>query len=198
MCRLLPRVILLNLCFAASALAQSDQHPNGIGVYFDSQATIVSATVPVDESFALYLILTNPSAPGGVAGWELAFHCACQNLFLLGYSFAGDGVNICDPWPDICVGIPPPPLPRAETIVLMTLNFYVLTDACVEYTLTPVEYPSLPGQMSYNDGADLFNLIPLHPSSGDVALPVAALNCEGPPPIRAPKSSWGQTKALYR
>jgi hypothetical protein len=186
------------MCLAPSAIAQIDPDPNGIGVYFDSEATVVSATVPVDEIFALYLILTNPSAPGGVAGWELAFHYDYQNLFLLGYSFAGNGINICDPWPNICVGIPPPPLPWAETIVLMTLNFYVLTDACVEYTLTPVEYPSLPGQMIYNDGADPFNLIPLHPSSGNVELPVAALNCEGPPPIRVQETSWGQAKALYR
>ena len=66
--------IVFFIVLASCAFAQIDPDPDGIGIYFDLEATQVSATVEVGEAVTGYLIATNPSQEGGLAAWVATVH----------------------------------------------------------------------------------------------------------------------------
>ncbi len=59
------------LLLAANAFAQLDPDLDGIGIYFDAEATLTCAYTSVPfESVTAYLCITNPTDATGVSGWE--------------------------------------------------------------------------------------------------------------------------------
>jgi hypothetical protein len=184
------------VCSGTMALAQNDSDPDGIGIYFDTAATTHCSSVPMGP-FELYLILTNASAEAGVAGWECRIEFTDDPLFIVTawdvHNWSG---GFSDP-PNFMQGLYEP-LPWSEAINLMTISALTLTPECIWLFIVPHPYPSIPGQIIYVDAADYFNLIPMFPSTGGYAVPVAGVNCECPPPIAAKNTTWGGMKAMYR
>lgn len=192
---LLGSVMLLAGGFG-SAMGQIDPDPDGIGVYFDEAATIVSTPASPFSTIHAYLILTHPSAVGGIASWKAFF-----STFPL-----GDLTSVVG-----CVGGEP----------RFGVNFWIPMSGC-EYmqffVVTEIPQPLLPvtvladleilpmgepGPIGLFVDEVLYSTVGVEgphitcmPSSGDPGLPVAMIN--GTAPVPAQAQSWGGVKALFR
>jgi len=191
---------ILNVAIVANVAAQIDPDPDGIGVYFDLEATQVVAMAEEGEFVTAYLFATNISQPGGVVFWEASIE---PNITVppddpaawAGYIYGApvDSYNYAmnvpgDPsWH--CIAMPQPPLPVAPLTLLAYLSIHIL-DGSYPIALY-VTYDPLYSVVG-TDGPyhDLFH------SSGAEDLPVAVINGQGP--IAAQAATWSQLKSLYR
>jgi len=181
---------------AGQAAAQIDPDPNGLGIYFDLEASQHSAGVPVFTPFTMYLILTNASAAGGVFGWECTIEYDDTNMLVLDWVPTNWSGSVFDP-SNFAIGLETP-LPWEPAINLMTITAMMLTPDCSWLSIIPYPNPSIPDNIVYVDGADPWNLIPMYQSTGGPEFPVAGINCEVPPPVSAEDFNWGGMKTLYR
>ncbi len=179
-----------------SAAAQVDPDPDGLGIYFDLEATQHCSEVPLFTPFDMYLILTNASAAGGVYGWECTIEYDDPTLIVLNWQPTNWWGGIFDP-PNFAIGLVTP-LPWEPALNLMTITAMVLAPDCTWLSIVPYPNPSIPDAIVYADGADPWNLIPMHQSTGGPDTPVTGVNCDCPPPIATEKATWGGVKALYR
>lgn len=187
-------ILGLVLLTAGGVFAQIDPDPDGIGLYFDEEATLTCKTVPAFVQFDAYLCLTNPSSPNGASGFEcrLEFPATILRTFdVIDTTYQ----NLFSS-PDYLVGFGAP-LPAADVIVLTHIGFFNLQlDTRQEFFVKPIERPSVPGAACYADGLDPRLLIPLNSSSGSWDLPVAVINGECNV-IANEGSAWGRVKSLY-
>jgi hypothetical protein len=183
------------LLTGSSALAQIDPDTDGIGIYKDLAATIYCAPETPNAPFDVYLVLTNPSALGGVSGWELQLEFSAL-VFALNWGYQGQAVNAATP-PEFAVGLAAA-LPWAPAINLMTITMLALVPTCEWIHIIPTLNPSIPGELVYADGVDPGNLIIMRQSTGGPDEPVYGINCDCPPPIATDEASWGNVKNLYR
>jgi hypothetical protein len=187
-------ILGLVLLTAGAACAQIDPDPDGIGLYFDEEATQACASVAPFTQFDAYLCLTRPSSPNGASGFECRL-VEPANVLRVYDSSNSLGKSVLSP-PDYLVGLHAP-LPAADVVVLLQLQFLNLqTTTRNEFFLAPIARPSLPGTACYADGADPRLLIPMHPSSGSWDLPVAVINGECDV-VANEDSAWGRVKRLY-
>jgi hypothetical protein len=191
----------LRLCFLfalslvpSSSFAQSDPQPDGLGIYFDLDATMVHATTTQPlQMVTAYLLATNVSATSGISGYEL--HMGIYGALALGYQSSCDCCLFG--FPHIACGCLLGPLPWGPAIRLGTLTFFVLDPTTVTtFYLGPHVVPSIPGYPAYAVGDDPLDIRPFYVSSGSYDLPVATVN--GEPPVPANPPTWGAVKALYR
>lgn len=190
-------LVVLFIVLAFDAGAQIDPDPDGIGIYFDLEATQVSTTVEVGESVMGYLIATNPSQEGGLAFWVATVHSAAPEVIIWGVP--ANGVNIATNMPPggptfffVVSSSTPPPSLQGITL-LGTLWVTVLVDGPIGLEVhgdAGYEFPMY--RVDDPNGQDHW----LFPSSGGTDLPVAVIN--GNAPIAAEPHSWGQVKSLYR
>ena len=187
----IPLAVLLLAAGAASA--QVDPGENGIGLYFDDEATQNCRTAVPYESVTSWVLLTNPTEPAGVA----AFECRVDlvgNVFGGGGYFAAEAYNMTeDPEYLVCFTTP---LPWAPTIRLVRVMFLTLDDQPIQVYLGPISRPSVPGEMVYVSPDDIGKKVPMHRSTGAPGTPVATIN--GDCVVPAENESWGAVKALYR
>lgn len=175
-------------------------HPNGIGVYFDLDASVNCVEAPVDEIVEAYLILTHSTEPSGVFGWEMVMEINGPTTVLTWQHVA---LNLCCfvPPPELCAAYMTP-LPFSGAIHLMTIRTLVEGDDPIQFTIHPASYPSLPDHPGpvYVAGDDLTEFIPMWPAAGFDEFgepnPVAAIN--GPCPVPNHGITWGAVKAGYR
>jgi hypothetical protein len=184
---------ILFLLIAGHAAAQVDPDPDGVGLYLDTDATVVCGTVPAFQVATLYLCLTHPSSPHGLSGWECSFTVP-TNTVLVDAGFPDNGFNL-KTRPEFMVAYQQP-LPAADVIVLAVIDLLPISAVPADFFLNPPAAPSLPDGACYADGADPRLLIPMHPSSGDWSLPVARLNGDCAV-VRDEPSDWGRMKALF-
>ena len=187
------------MVIGANAMAQVDPDVNSIGVYFDTGATVhclppVVAPGSHGPGF-IYLIITNPSAGGGVFGWECSIE-VCPTMFVLNWGYVGQAINACTE-PDFLVGLATA-LPWAPAVVLLDMTIFLTAMDCCWIYIHPSATPSIPGYPAYVDGGDVGNIISLGQSTGGDLDPVAGINCICPPPIGSQDQTWGTVKALYR
>jgi hypothetical protein len=193
--KILPVVFFI--VFASGALAQIDPDPDGIGIYFDLEATQVSATVEVGEALTGYLIATNPSQEGGLATWEADVYSTVVEVFIWGEPVNGTNVatNMPPGGPGFSFVVSQHmPLPPLQSITLLgTLWITVMADGPIG-----LEVHGGWGQECPMYGVDEFDYPDhcLFPSSGNVDLPVAVIN--GPAPVATEPLLWGQVKSLFR
>jgi hypothetical protein len=187
----IPLAVLLLAAGAASA--QVDPGDNGIGVYFDEQASQNCLTVGDIQIVDAWLMLTRPTATGGVAAFECRLDVP-DNLLLVNTLYTTQGYNLAAS-PDQLVGFITP-LPHAPIVVLAQLQFLTLDTAPAYLYLGPIERPSVPGQMVYVAPDDVGTKVPMIWSTGGPGYPVASIN--GDCAVASEHESWGGVKALYR
>jgi hypothetical protein len=185
------------VAIAAGAFAQIDPDPDGIGVYFDTDATVVSATVQEGvESITAYLILTNPSSIGNLKHWSVrvsSYHPSFSEARIVGTQYVGFNLALNMPGSghyifEISVGDAVSPTSSPITILAELIIFpWVYTEPILLF-VGPGFESAFYG--TDNGGAD-FN-----PSSGSFDFPVAIIN--GPTPVAVEPLSWGQVKSLFR
>lgn len=195
------RLFLLLLCAvlmtsAGTAPAQVDPDPNGIGIYYDTAATIHCEQFVPPGEFELYLVLTQATAMAGVGGWELRIEFNCPSVWVTGWFIHGWQGGFLDP-PNFMQGLVDP-RPWSPAILLMTMTVLGLNPDCCWFYIVPHPSPSIPGSIMYVDAADPWNWIEMYPSTGGFTTPVAGINCDCPPPVANEKYTWGGVKTIYR
>ncbi len=187
---------LLILLAAGTAGAQVDPEPDGLGIYFDPEATSICADYVGSGTLTTYLSATNVGQPGGVAGWEARLVTDTPDLLFLSAEVVGTGPINLFTAPDFQVGLGVP-LACAPVLVLATVHYFVMVPGTVGSILVqPCSHPSLPGVACYAAGQDPDLLVPFHSVTGGWDGPAARVNACGI--IGARDDSWGGVKALYR
>jgi hypothetical protein len=145
-----------------------------------------------------YVMLTNPTAPAGVAGIEFRLEISNNGgpLAAAPLAFSADGLSPLTA-PDFAWGFGAP-LPNAPVVHIAT-HAGATFGVPIAYYVGPIQSasPSVPGQMCYVDGADAGHKIQMNPSSGDFGLPVAVFNCDTCV-TGVSEETWGGVRAMFR
>jgi hypothetical protein len=178
------------------ALGQIDPDPDGIGIYFDEEATQNSASGGAYEWFSAYLVATHLSQEGGIVYWEARVRAAGDFAYMNGNVRVGVNIDVNMPGSDIWGFIVPifsDPIPVPGTVVLADMNFVIYSGTEPLWIfIEGYNYPNPVYQIDSFEGP----FQDMYVSSGDTALPVAVINGEAPIPTT--KHTWGDVKALYR
>ena len=170
-------------CFG-QGIANQSGNENLLGIYFDNgyydNFAYTYAPAQVVEG---YLVMSTPSAGGGVLAWESRVEVTGPAV-LLNWALSGQAINIGTS-PDFVVGLADP-LPFAgDNALLATFQCLVIDTSTVTiFRVGPTHIPSVPGQMSWVPGNDPDQLLPMFPYGG--APEVAFINAGGPLGIVAP------------
>ena len=187
-------VILLLSC--SVAVGQIDPDPDGIGIYFDEEATQNSASAGAGPPVQAYLVGTNLSQEGGIVYWEAMVRATGDIDYVSGSPRVGQNVVENMPGSTHCGFIvlnPLDPIPVPGTVVLADMLFGIYSGTVPTWIFVagydrpnPV-YSTDSYEGPYHD---------MYVSSGDTDLAVAVINGEAPVPTT--KHTWGDVKALYR
>ena len=185
---------------ASGAMAQVDPDPDGIGVYFDTAGTVFEMnTVAPFESVTAYLLITNPTDPSGVSGWEAVVDVIGAAVAPSWTLAAGLDVDMSANGFQVGIGVNPLALPAGPAVVLATWTGFVMAPTdMVQFVVGPV-----PGSVSFADspgyasGDDAGALFPLQVSSGyPYGAPCAMINGTGV--VANEDMNWSQVKNLFQ
>jgi hypothetical protein len=183
-------LLTLTMAAGATAPAQLDPGPDGLGVYFDLDATQVAAEAGEAQTVPAYLVATGLTLSGDVTYWSARLcpwgaaeiQGTCRNSHNYSMNMPGDAC-----WSGTAFAFEPS-FPAQDITVLADLQITVWWDE------DPVLIFIQAGPEYQTSTAD--HLFPLNPSSGAWDLPVAVIN--GPAPVAGRTATWGGLKALYR
>lgn len=181
------RRLLLSLCATLLALAlipsptlaQNDV----IGVYFDTAGATNTASEPVFTPFPVYLLLMNP---GGVTtdGFECTVTPVGAPYFILATTLPAGSLDIDASANGFAVGAATPFVNNGGTMLLCTWTFMMQATTPLQFFITQATAPSMPGGLPVVTGGGVTRQCRVW--SGDVSLPVAAVNGTISPPINPP------------
>jgi len=194
-------LVLALVLVAASAFAQTDPEPNGIGFYFDEAGTsnYLASAAPYTIVNA-YLLATRITQSGGLSGWEAEVAVIPAPAVAPSYTLNNNGLNVLTP-PVFQVGMAVA-LPFAPVIKLMTvgvLNF----GTPFSLAIGPCTPSSFEGKYpGYADGVNPGILIGLTPSA-DVPVPgrpnfFTVASFMQTAPVATVPGSWSSVKNLYQ
>jgi hypothetical protein len=198
------RVFLLFI--AASVLAMSgyatvDTDSDQIGVYFDLDANETCISVAPSIPFFAYVVVTNPSVPE-VLGFEFSYRVAVP-AGLEGLVFRLQNASPCWIWPgnpwyegDYVCGLASPAPMTGSNVIVITWQFMLLAPGVsMEFFLGPAYVESIADGLPAYAVSD--GILPLGVSSGDIGLPVAAVNgdCRV---VSVNNVTFGALKGLFR
>jgi hypothetical protein len=150
--------------------------PDVIGVWFEQSGQVNQheTTIPFEEVTA-YLMILRPSTPYGTLGWECCVEVEGDAVGL-SWDLSGEGLN-ASVEPCFSVGLSSGALLGDQIIQLAKLTFFQPDpNAPTYFYVHPSDLASIPGVPLYVNGADVGDLIPLTPSSGNEMMPVAMVN----------------------
>jgi len=171
--------------------------PNGCGVYFDTQATVVCMQDGLNISIPAYIILSNVSDVGGVAGWQGCL-TVDDNVYILNFSHIAPGIDVGTP-PEYIIGFNTP-LPFDDLMVLATFAVYATAPGGVYFEAISSSSWITPVYISGSDGS---TWISMQLCYGGFGLPCATLGDIACPEhngssVPTTLSSWGAVKSLYK
>jgi len=182
-----PRAVICGLAVALLAAAGAAIAGDEIGLFFDEHAELPCLRAEAFSTPTAYLLLLDPSASGGVYGWECTLDYT--NVMLIGSpAINGVGLNITTP-PEFMVGLAAPLL-RSPIVELARLQFLILAGSAAFYI-----YPLRQGETpQYADGSDPSILLPLTPRGMSGGALVAGVNL---PECITIDATWGRIKHVY-
>ncbi len=190
---------LFILLLPVLAIPQTDPDPNGIGIYFDTDATVVSTTAAAWETVQAYLIATNISQSGEITWWHghvypefdpmgppdgIAWVSGDPTNGGFNYSMNMPGMG---DWSCLASSFTTPLLIQPIT-VLANLTIQVFDDTLPIRLFASCQFWN--GEWAEETG------IPLYPSSGSDSLPMATIN--GDAPVAVDCLEWSSIKTMYR
>ena len=192
--------LLMLLIFAlacSNSFAQLDPDDDGIGVYFDPCACNNCVSFDAGPQTA-FLVITHPTSPQGVAGWECKMWLEGPAL-ITGVDLQGQEINIGTA-PEYVVGTVDPQVNpfTYPAIVVAVINFFItdINDP-VTFWIDGIRFHSLSERVpAYLDGSDIEIIKELRQSTGGRDFPVATVN--GDCAVSDEKETWGGVKALFR
>ena len=184
------------LLLSLPAQAQIYPIPDGLGIYFDTDATQYCLDAFIGR-LEIYLMLTNCSEPTGISGWEchVTYNVPPDDVYM-GWWLPDGSLNLSIP-PDFVVGLGTP-RPNAPIILLAKLYLFVFPDDPIVFYVGPADLPSLPGVAVYAAGGNPGHLIQMHPTSGDTNTPVAAIFACGDMIDATETTTFGHVKVMFR
>lgn len=208
-------ILVAALAIAAPAFAVPvDPKVDGIGVYFDTGATINCSAAAPYTAVTAYLLGTNLSR-GGLSGWEATL-CVNPTFFGAGITMdIGAGALNVLTAPDFQVGLSPSR--SGNVVTLLSISTFYLGGPIL-FGVGPCIPSSFGGtNPGYADPVDPAILVPMTPSSNvpwtlpiylgsNTNLPangpansfaVAGVNAT-PCPVAAEQSTFGAVKDLYK
>ena len=189
--------LLLVGIMAPVAFAGLDQATDSFGVYFDTTGNINCTTASAFQMVTAYLILMNPTGPTN--GFECSVFMTGAPHFVLSAVYNSGCGNPPD-WdipPDYygCAGMWDFLVPANGAVVLVTWQIMLPAPTELQFRIGPASIPSLPGGLPVLVGNGVLRLGAV--ASGDVNLPVAAINA-GNCPVSAEVNAFGSVKSLFR
>ncbi|MFH1843883.1 MAG: hypothetical protein ABIF77_11825 [bacterium] len=181
-------LLLSGLLLLGAAVGEATDE---VGIFFDRDAEETCISASAMSNVTSYLILLDPSASGGVYGWQCELDCENGSILSVEYA-GGQAINIAQV-PDFIVGLGNP-LPGGSAVELAT--FSVLVDGA-----GPVGLYILPSGSSseetpiYADGNDVGVRLPMTPRTIGAESLVAGINY---PNCMPEASTWGQVKLIYQ
>ena len=189
--------VLIVGMMAPVALVGLDPATDSFGIYFDAAGNTNCTTAAAYQQISAYLILMNPSGP--TSGFECSVHMTGAPHFVLATADNSACGNPPD-WdipPDYygCAGPSDFLVPENGAVVLVTIQMLLQTPSELQFRIGPASIPSLPGNLPVLVGGGVLRLGAV--ASGDVDLPVAAINA-GNCPVSAETNTFGRVKSLFR
>ncbi|MGD9547108.1 MAG: hypothetical protein AB7V45_06090 [Candidatus Krumholzibacteriia bacterium] len=185
--------VLLITLFSSAAFAQIDPGVDGMGVYFDESATIVSTVSDGFNYVGGYLILTNPSEQGALqffSTWIESYDAQPDAI----YGWPRFGINQYTPMPGSYYWVFSVVADGGEPYLLS--NVSVLAEVSVYPNLNRNSIRLFLGNSKYSMVGQNGPFITCTPSSGSPDLPVAVI--DGPAPVGESEMTWGSLKSLFR
>ena len=190
-------VIIALVLMTTNGFAQLDPDDDGIGVYFDPCACVNCITMDVGAQMG-FLVITHPTSPMGVAGWECKMW-AEGPVSITGVDLQGQEINI-GTTPEYVVGTVEPQVNpyTYPAIVVAVIDFYILdTNSPITWWIDGIRFHSLDTKVpAYLDGSNIEIIKELKQSTGGRDFPVATVN--GDCAVAIENESWGGVKALFR
>jgi hypothetical protein len=192
--------ILALAVMAANAFAVLDSDPDQIGFYFDPGANTVNRETPVDDTFWVYLILTNPTEPT-LTDYKMAYQLEYpegmeDQIFRISLHHPPGGIVVGPDELGVLSGDGwvafNPSLPTTPATILQTWTCFVIGQIPVEWYIQPTTLRG-DGQPVYYSAGDP---VPMYPVSGSFGDPVARANGEAV--VATEMATFGLVKALYR
>ncbi len=189
------KITLFLLLFPLTAMAQIDTHPDGIGIYFDTEATTVVTTAETGDYVQAYLIGTNMSQSGNLYVWESSVWTSYEGYnapYIIGT--LPNGYNTAMNMPGspgysfVALVYGGEPFPAGQITLLANLSIFI-EDASVPVGL----FVSSSSNYSLSGYGPEY---PLYPASGSSTLPVAVINGEAP--VATKSLTMDSMKALFR
>ncbi len=191
-------ILIATMLVASAAVAQLDPDDDGIGVYFDPCACVNCLTLDAGNHNG-YLVITHPTSPIGVGGWEAKMTVEGP-AYIVNMSLEGDAINVATRPDEYIVGVAAPlynPYSFPAIVVAIMDILIVDTAAPVNFYLDGVYFHSGPERFpAYLDGVDYDIIKMLQQSTGGPEFPVATIN--GECAVAVESESWDGVKALYR
>lgn len=191
-------VIFLATLLTGNAFAQLDPDDDGIGVYFDPCACVNCLTLDQGEHLG-YVVITHPTSPSGVGGWEAAIW-AEGPAFITEWELLGNAINAATRENEFIVGLGEPLAnPYSFPAVVVAILHLLIVDTAepVNFYIDGVYFHSLPEQVpAYLDGDDYNIIKALQQSTGGPMYPVATIN--GECAVATQPATIDGVKALYR
>jgi hypothetical protein len=195
------KLIIALFCMAllaGNAFAQLDPDDDGIGVYFDPCACVNCLTLEAG-SHTGYLVITHPTSPDGVGGWEAKITVEGP-AFVTNWDLLGNAINVATRPDEFIVGVSEPLYNPYSfpAVVVAILDILILnTDDPVNFYIDGIYFASHPsGQPAYLDGIDYDIIKPLQQATGGPDYPVATIN--GECAVAVTEETMDGIKALYR
>jgi len=203
---------VVSLVVSGNALAQCHDDPDEICIIFDYPDECCDNCLPPPVSGIIhaYVVLHNPSTPGGVFGFEFRLcnsgggqFAPPAGSYVLAYNLPVGCLNVSSP-PEFVCGCAAP-IPWSTCVLLVDMEILYMSQDCWCFGVEPTFSPSIPDHMAFVDGDDPGHLLPMLPCTGPIdgmpqeSCTMACINCADCPtgPIGADKSTWGYLKALY-
>ena len=184
--------LLLVGLMATTALAGLDPDTDSMGIYFDTAGNEVCKDWPPFAPLSCYLLLANPSAP--VCGFECLVRFVGAPHFVLATTLPPGSLDTDSSVDGFAVGGTSPFPSTGGPIVLVTWSLMVQSPTPLRFYVSGVNWPGIDpwptvGCFGVSRRCGV--------TSGDVNLPVAALNA-GCGIVPATVSTFGAIKGLYR
>ena len=168
---------------ASISVAAAPTHPNEVGLYLAPNGYGATGTFVIGDPVEVYLVLTKPTDTVTGDPYATITYFECQlnfeprgNLVKLEETFLGDHINIGNVdsigsgfLQYIVQYVNGEPV-IDEAIVLVHISLMHTASGVIEVTLSPFDYASFPGQMSFFSVSTQYEA--MHPVSGSHDAPV--------------------------
>jgi hypothetical protein len=186
--------LLLVSMMASVAFAGLDPDTDSFGVYFDAAGMTNCVNAPAFMPTTAYLLLMNPAS--ATNGFECTVTPTGAPHFILSTTLGGTGALDVDASANgFAVGAAANYPVVGGASVLVTWSIMLQAAAPLEFRITQASIPSMTGGLPVVTGDGVLRRCGV--ASGDVTLPVAAINgvtC----PVSEEVSSFGNVKSLFR